>query len=957
MKTILLPPKSATIVAIAAIIAVSPLFSAASAGASPLISEAYSNPDPITQDSSAFSPDYFNRVRSTPYNNGVILGGSATSMSMREYYVSFDSGDSWLKHPTLTHEPELFTASGDGQTLAIGYSLYNDDTSETTWTISLTHDRGATWQNLPIESYITTNSASLGISENGQSMTLIPGYEYGADNTLIYHSSDGGLNWTRQYVIDEQTDTDLQSTFDVTMSRDGSVITAVSFDRYGASISTDYGNTWQPITHAGYISKLRISPDGMFALLNTISGSDNLKFVSPLAGNGQTSWNQIEEDFASSYDFDQFIHHKDGSISIFNNNTHYRSTDNGVTWQTLTSFPSDLNSSEVSFNTTGSIGFHRQINNTEEAYITTDYGLSWETVVVPSDQNFDSATAISHNSQVIAATWYIGTTPFFITKNGGEDWTLPGSISLRPWDIVQQSADGKVILALNLVMWGEMDLVVSRDGGETWNLVAEPDDTAEWSYQNLIVSANGRTLIAKRSSSPSKTTLYVSNNSGQSWHAQNIENVRRIDHMQVSNSGQVIVLEGITLDYSPVHVISRDSGASWLELSVPNLVDLEGAFVLGDGTIYAYGLTDLGASSLSHSTFQNLAWSEITLPPSFTIESMSTSADRSTLLVVGVNTQNDRQAFSSVDNGATWQTAASPEHLQTPTIASPNIIVSANGTYMLIKGYNENYQRMFTVSSDRGITWRSYSAENLPDGRNYSDVAMSLFGRIVLKQSQGSQSTPAIRYSDDGAQSWQSLNLQDALVRNYNFSLSSTGESLLLFSSESSYILKSRTPVNTAPVEFTPTQPTIKQAPQSTNRNAPQKITNTRPTFSGTALPFSVVTVTVNSDPIICTTTADANGNWSCTLPSDIPDGLHTITTVVENPVSGLQTTFGPYYIQVGPDQVITGNEDGLTTPVNSVPGVPATGFNVVDVAAPLITGLGLLVLAGVGARRLTRTH
>lgn len=51
-----------------------------------------------------------------------------------------------------------------------------------------------------------------------------------------------------------------------------------------------------------------------------------------------------------------------------------------------------------------------------------------------------------------------------------------------------------------------------------------------------------------------------------------------------------------------------------------------------------------------------------------------------------------------------------------------------------------------------------------------------------------------------------------------------------------------------------------------------------RPTFNGKAEPGATVTVTVRSDPVICTTTTDSNGNWSCTLPSDLPPGEHTVT-------------------------------------------------------------------------------
>ena len=92
---------------------------------------------------------------------------------------------------------------------------------------------------------------------------------------------------------------------------------------------------------------------------------------------------------------------------------------------------------------------------------------------------------------------------------------------------------------------------------------------------------------------------------------------------------------------------------------------------------------------------------------------------------------------------------------------------------------------------------------------------------------------------------------------------------------------------------------------------------NKRPTFSGTAEPGATVTVTVRSDPITCTTTADSNGNWSCTLPSELPPGDHTVTVRVVNPDNSV-VELGPYAV------VVTGSGAGVVTP--ATPLAPNTG-------------------------------
>lgn len=91
-----------------------------------------------------------------------------------------------------------------------------------------------------------------------------------------------------------------------------------------------------------------------------------------------------------------------------------------------------------------------------------------------------------------------------------------------------------------------------------------------------------------------------------------------------------------------------------------------------------------------------------------------------------------------------------------------------------------------------------------------------------------------------------------------------------------------------------------------------------RPTFSGTAEPGATVTVTVYSDPVTCTTTADQDGNWTCTLPADLPAGSHSVYVRVVNTDSSVQE-FGPYAVTV--DGVNAGVVDSNT------PTAPNTGI------------------------------
>lgn len=102
---------------------------------------------------------------------------------------------------------------------------------------------------------------------------------------------------------------------------------------------------------------------------------------------------------------------------------------------------------------------------------------------------------------------------------------------------------------------------------------------------------------------------------------------------------------------------------------------------------------------------------------------------------------------------------------------------------------------------------------------------------------------------------------------------------------------------STVPVITDHTFPSFSGSNGNTISDTSHPTISKRPTFSGTAEPGSAVVVTVHSDPVTCTTTADSNGNWSCTLPSDLPPGSHTV--LVEVTQNGDTTTFGPYAVTV----------------------------------------------------------
>lgn len=55
-----------------------------------------------------------------------------------------------------------------------------------------------------------------------------------------------------------------------------------------------------------------------------------------------------------------------------------------------------------------------------------------------------------------------------------------------------------------------------------------------------------------------------------------------------------------------------------------------------------------------------------------------------------------------------------------------------------------------------------------------------------------------------------------------------------------------------------------------------------KPTLTGTAPPYSLVLVTIHTNPYYCHTYANAQGYWSCTFDQTIPPGVHTVEVAAQ---------------------------------------------------------------------------
>jgi hypothetical protein len=123
-------------------------------------------------------------------------------------------------------------------------------------------------------------------------------------------------------------------------------------------------------------------------------------------------------------------------------------------------------------------------------------------------------------------------------------------------------------------------------------------------------------------------------------------------------------------------------------------------------------------------------------------------------------------------------------------------------------------------------------------------------------------------------------------------------------------------------------------SPSAVTIDSPAKnesVSTQKPTIEGKAPPGTEVTVTIYSDPITVTVTADANGNWSYTMEEPLAAGPHTIVVATQDPTTGKSHTATLAFV------VATGDENGASGSAIPVSGAVENTL--------LLLGIGMLFI------------
>lgn len=180
--------------------------------------------------------------------------------------------------------------------------------------------------------------------------------------------------------------------------------------------------------------------------------------------------------------------------------------------------------------------------------------------------------------------------------------------------------------------------------------------------------------------------------------------------------------------------------------------------------------------------------------------------------------------------------------------------------------------------------------------------------------------------------------------------LTSTIPSTITIGGGSQSVTGTPTPTTSALLTptLTPTQGASDSAtPSAVSILSPLKnesVNTTLPTLEGKAPPGTTVTITIYSDPITVTVTADAAGNWTHTLTQPLESGPHTIVVAAKDPTTGTSHTATLAFV------VSSGTDNGA-----SGSAIPVTGAMENTI---YLLGLGMLfILTGSVVPHIRRRH
>ncbi len=405
-----------------------------------------------------------------------IQGSNLLAFTSSGFYISEDSGNSWLLRSILLRSAEDFVF------LDTNFFMFGDSS------IFRSTDSGRTWTN-----------AGEGLSWIGQppcfgtmGKVLLAGTCYGS----IYRSTDAGRNWEH---VDSNINYNGYSTCVSTLRAVGSILFAVTNCGYLLR-SMDTGETWNPLDSLFYT-------DGPFALIDTeifVGGGG----VSLSTNNGK-SWSSTSMGGGVAFVNMAVI---DTNIFIIGGGL-YLSTDNGESWKILSNPPSRY----ALF--AKAIDSNLFVWDDDSIFRSKDGGKSWTPACAghPRMHCETSGWGLSQEgTNLIAGT---GVDGLFLSTNDGTSWS-PINTGFPTVQTVCDTTGNfyRVRNLSNVAIMGTKLFTVVEDQG----IYVSTNDGSNWSAaanNNLLDSLVGPLAVCNGNlfAGVDLHGIYKSTNNGDSW--------------------------------------------------------------------------------------------------------------------------------------------------------------------------------------------------------------------------------------------------------------------------------------------------------------------------------------------------------------------------------------------------------------------------------------------------------
>ncbi|MGA9294239.1 MAG: T9SS type A sorting domain-containing protein, partial [Ignavibacteriaceae bacterium] len=297
-------------------------------------------------DSSYLNCTSVNSIISSPKGsvNNFIFAGTDSGI-----YKSSDAGNNWIPVNSGLNSSNVFSLAfkpGVSGGVPVLYAGTGDGISKST-------DYGESWRIVGAPSEWTFASANSELYAVSSKEPYQP--KYNNYHTVIYHSSDNGVNWDEKFSGYLYNKSHISS-IDI-MDYDGKPELFASIDGYPINytvpyssiiMSRDSGKSWKKIfpDTANHLLNLKINKASIFVETIPTNSSDGI-YLFKSANNGDT-WEKIDTGYVSAFSFDNNKIFTGGNfidltftpprtvIKVLYNNIKV-STDDGLTWEKVKS--------------------------------------------------------------------------------------------------------------------------------------------------------------------------------------------------------------------------------------------------------------------------------------------------------------------------------------------------------------------------------------------------------------------------------------------------------------------------------------------------------------------------------------------------------------------------------------------------------------------------------------------